>query len=132
MMRSTQQPSLFLTQTEHDCNDLFEGMEKVESQERQSDPVTAAVVSGQFEDVQGAVEAGYDVNQRDDQKRAPLFTAVEVERLDICQCLVELVEQLSIRIEVLTVTLLYTLLYREETREIVKYLLSKEASKNSL
>ncbi|PIO71860.1 ankyrin repeat protein [Teladorsagia circumcincta] len=53
-------------------------------------PVLTAVMSGNIEEVRSAIEAGYDVNQRDELKRTPLFIAVEMKRLDICQLLVEL------------------------------------------
>ncbi|KAJ1357155.1 Ankyrin repeat [Parelaphostrongylus tenuis] len=219
LMTSTQQPSLFLTQAEHECNDLFKRMEEAESQEvrsseklyttkpkriyrarkhkiseaprldlavkgttpaeeesagskcdndilktellrrsktpkrgpkvksrhrsgdrkssfstpksdkRQNDPVIAAVLSGNFDDVQAAVEAGYDVNQRDDQKRTPLFIAVEMERLDICQCLVERGGAvINANCGYDCNTALHVAVSRGN-EGIVKYLLSKGASK---
>ncbi|VDM53400.1 unnamed protein product [Angiostrongylus costaricensis] len=94
-----------------------------------SDPVIAAVIGGKLDDVQDAVEAGYDVNQRDDKKRTPLFIAVEMERLDICQCLVE---RGGAVINANCGSDCNTALHVAVSRgneEIVKYLLSKGASK---
>ncbi|ETN77673.1 ankyrin repeat protein [Necator americanus] len=56
---------------------------------RIDDPVMDAVISGELDQVKSAIEAGHDVNNRDQQKRTPLFVAVEMKRLDICKVLVE-------------------------------------------
>uniref|UniRef100_A0A0K0D1F7 BRCT domain-containing protein n=1 Tax=Angiostrongylus cantonensis TaxID=6313 RepID=A0A0K0D1F7_ANGCA len=105
----------------------------------------AAVIGGKLDDVQDFLffgfllsnirahpyhlQAGYDVNQRDYKKRTPLFIAVEMERLDICQCLIE---RGGAVINANCGSDCNTALHvavSQGNEEIVKYLLSKGASK---
>ncbi|EYC01332.1 hypothetical protein Y032_0108g46 [Ancylostoma ceylanicum] len=93
------------------------------------DPVMDAVIRGNVEEVGKAIDAGHDVNQRDHEKRTPLFVAVEMKRLDICQVLVErggAVINANCGPECNTAL---HIAVRQENEEIVRYLLSKGASK---
>ncbi|KAK6027599.1 ankyrin repeat protein, partial [Ostertagia ostertagi] len=92
-------------------------------------PILTAVMNGNIEEVRSAIDAGYDVNQRDELKRTPLFIAVEMKRLDICQLLVEhggAVINANCGSECNTAL---HVAVSQENEEIVKYLLSKGASK---
>ncbi|KAK5982296.1 Ankyrin repeat protein [Trichostrongylus colubriformis] len=97
---------------------------------RSSDnPVFSAVLDGNMEEIRNAIDAGYDVNQRDEMKRTPLFIAVEMKRLDICQLLVE---RGGAVINAHCGSDCNTALHvavSQESEEIVRYLLSKGASK---
>nr|CDJ98002.1 Ankyrin domain containing protein [Haemonchus contortus] len=92
-------------------------------------PIFAAVLDGNIDEVCSAIDAGYDVNQRDELKRTPLFVAVEANRLDICQMLVE---RGGAVINANCGSDCNTALHvavSQENEEIVRYLLSKGASK---
>ncbi|VDO37291.1 unnamed protein product [Haemonchus placei] len=86
-------------------------------------------MDGNIDEVCSAIDAGYDVNQRDELKRTPLFVAVEANRLDICQMLVE---RGGAVINANCGSDCNTALHvavSQENEEIVRYLLSKGASK---
>ncbi|KAK6059999.1 ankyrin repeat protein [Cooperia oncophora] len=92
-------------------------------------PVITAVLDGNIDEVRKAIDAGYDVNQRDELKRTPLFIAVEAKRLDICQMLIErggAVINANCGSECNTAL---HVAVSQENEEIVRYLLSKGASK---
>ncbi|VDP23584.1 unnamed protein product [Heligmosomoides polygyrus] len=75
------------------------------------------------------VEAKYDVNRRDNQLRTPLFIAVEMKRLDICKVLVEnggAIINANCGAECNTAL---HIAVAQESEDIVRYLLSKGASK---
>ncbi|CAJ0608573.1 unnamed protein product [Cylicocyclus nassatus] len=76
-----------------------------------------------------AIENGHDVNQRDLEKRTPLFIAVGMKRLDICRALVERGEAIINANCGSECNTALHIAVSQESEEIVKYLLSKGASK---
>ncbi|WKX99226.1 hypothetical protein Q1695_014254 [Nippostrongylus brasiliensis] len=93
------------------------------------DPVMTAVLAGDLNGLRDAIDDGYDVNQRDSLLRTPLYAAVELKRLDLCQLLVErggAVINANCGAECNTAL---HVAVAQENEEIVRYLLSKGASK---
>ncbi|VDL83194.1 unnamed protein product, partial [Nippostrongylus brasiliensis] len=93
------------------------------------DPVMTAVLAGDLDGLRDAIDDGYDVNQRDSLLRTPLYAAVEMKRLDLCQLLVErggAVINANCGAECNTAL---HVAVAQENEEIVRYLLSKGASK---
>ncbi|CAJ0604865.1 unnamed protein product [Cylicocyclus nassatus] len=88
-----------------------------------------AVLNGDLDEVNRAIENGHDVNQRDLEKQTPLFIAVGMKRLDICRALVErggAIINANCGSECNTAL---HIAVSQKSEEIVKYLLSKGASK---